>query len=184
MSTLNWKMSPPLFFLVKFSRFLSFPFPSHAGSHPLLKCMLMTDNYQEGFWNKFCEKGEAGNECRHCLCHTCPLKRFISNTDCIQRKTWCRSWLLLTLSHSQLCSHAAIHPLLQRERGGLGKISPIGWAQFYLFANFQNNKKEKGEYGEEGGKGWELILCLWIAILWSMGNSMAKLTSIPQHSWL
>ncbi len=29
-------------------------------------------------------------------------------------------------------------PPLQRERGGVGKISPIGWAHLHLSANFQN----------------------------------------------
>jgi hypothetical protein len=34
---------------------------------------------------------------------------------------------------------SAIHPHY-KERGGLGKISPFGWAHLYLSANFQNNK--------------------------------------------
>jgi hypothetical protein len=61
---------------------------------------------------------------------------------------------------------------LQRERGGVGKISPIGWAHLYLSANFQNPILCKHKYREVGGKGWELTLCLWIDISWSMGNLM------------
>ncbi len=45
-------------------------------------------------------------------------------------------------------------PPLPRERGEVGKISPIGCSHLHLSANFQNNQLEKGEYGEgEDGRG-------------------------------
>ncbi len=34
-----------------------------------------------------------------------------------------------------------------REKGGVGKIFPIGCAHLHLSVNFQNNQKEKGECG-------------------------------------
>jgi hypothetical protein len=68
-------------------------------------------------------------------------------------------------------------PPLQRKRGGVEKISPLGGGHLYLSANFQNSQYEKGEYGKGVGNGWELTLCLWIYILWSIGNPpMPKLT--------
>jgi hypothetical protein len=36
-------------------------------------------------------------------------------------------------------------------------------------------QKEKEEYE----KGWELTLCLGLAIVWSMGNPMPELTLTP-----
>ncbi len=57
--------------------------------------------------------------------------------------TLCRSWLLLALAHSQL-----------REKGGVGKISPIGWPHLYiclLISKTTNRKREKGRgRGREG----------------------------------
>ncbi len=50
--------------------------------------------------------------------------------------------LELTITHliSLSTPYSAIHPPLQIERGGLGKISSIGWALLYLSVNFKNNK--------------------------------------------
>jgi hypothetical protein len=70
-------------------------------------------------------------------------------------------------------------PPLQRERGGVEKISLIGWAHLYLSANFQNPILCKHKYREVEGKGWELTLCLWIDFSWSMGNPIPELTMTP-----
>jgi hypothetical protein len=50
-------------------------------------------------------------------------------------------------------------PPLQRGRGGVGKISPIGWAHLYLSANFKNNKYIcKGRGSKEGrGESWPYV---------------------------
>ncbi len=89
----------------------------------------------------------------------------------------------LTLTHI-LNSVVSYPPPIQRERGGEGKSSPIGWAHLYLSANFQDNRKETGQYGEGGGKGWDLTLCLWVDILWSLGNPLPELSLTQRHRWL
>ncbi len=62
-------------------------------------------------------------------------------------------------------------PLLTRERGEVWKISPIGWAQLYLSANFQNTSTEKGEEGVTAD------LMSLNRLSWSIGNLMPELTS-------
>ncbi len=90
----------------------------------------------------------------------------------------CRSWLKFTLSHSQLHSQLSPTPTI-KEKGWSGEDLSYWWANFHLSAKFQNDQEKKGEYGEGGGKGWELTLCLWIDILWSMGLGNPK----PELTW-
>jgi hypothetical protein len=76
--------------------------------------------------------------------------------DCIQRKAWGMGPYAGVdyYSHYLNVNSVVSYPLpLQKESGREGKISPIGWAHLYLFANVQNNKLQKGEYGERGRKG-------------------------------
>ncbi len=97
----------------------------------------------------------------------CSKKNMVYGTLCQLTITHC-----LYLIVNSIVSYP---PPLQRERGGVGKILPIGWAHFHLSANFQNNQEEKEstEKGEGRGESW-----LWIDILWSMGlgNPMPELT--------
>ncbi len=68
---------------------------------------------------------------------------FTSSWDCVHRKTWCTGpfarvdYYSLYLIVNSVVSYP---PPLQRERGGVEKMSPIGWAHFHLSANFQKNK--------------------------------------------
>jgi hypothetical protein len=41
---------------------------------------------------------------------------------------------------------------LQREKGGVGKVSPISWAHTYLSANNANNQQKKGKYEMKKGR--------------------------------
>ncbi len=90
------------------------------------------------------------------------------------KKTWCMGpWIV------------SYPPPLQRERGGEGKISPIGWAHLYLSVNFKNRFFYVNTSTEKGkGRCEQLILWLWKDISWSMGNPMPELTLIPRPSWL
>ncbi len=70
----------------------------------------------------------------------------IESRGCIQRETWdmgpsAGADCNLTLSHSRLRSRS-FPPQLHRKRGGVGKVSPIGWAHLYLSAyNGTTNRK-------------------------------------------
>ncbi len=71
---------------------------------------------------------------------------------------------------------------LQRERGEVGKISPYWLSNEHvcmclLIPKTTLRKRESTEKGE--GRGWELTLCLWIGILWILGNPMPELTFLP-----
>ncbi len=95
--------------------------------------------------------------------------------------TW--SWILLTLSHSQLRSQLSTLTTKWWEVDWGRCLLLVVYIFSVCYSNFQNNKQEKGE-GEGAWKGWELTLCLWIDILWSMGNPMPELTLTPLRSWL
>ncbi len=80
---------------------------------------------------------------------------------CIQRKTWgIGPYAGVDYESSYLIVNSVVSylPPLTRERGEMGKISPISWAHLYLSTNFQNTSTKK----EGGGEGWELTSCLWI----------------------
>ncbi len=62
-------------------------------------------------------------------------------------------WNLPFMSTASVVSYS---PPLQRERGAVGKMSPIGWAHFYLSANFQNSKKGKGRI-QRRGECWPYV---------------------------
>ncbi len=80
----------------------------------------------------------------------------------------------LTLSHSQLHSQLSYPSSLQRKKGGVGKISPIGWAHLYLSANFQSQFFYVKKSTEEGERRADLMSL--VDISWSMGIGQT-------HAW-
>jgi hypothetical protein len=97
---------------------------------------------------------------------------FIDITEAVfKEKRGVRDPLLeLTITSTYLIDDAEVSspPQTQREKGGVGKVSPIGWAHYYLSAN-NGQPIGKGRVRRGGGKGRELTLCFRIDMLWSMG---------------
>jgi hypothetical protein len=90
----------------------------------------------------------------------------------------------LILSNSRLRS-PAFHPNSKGKGVGREKAFPIGWAHLYQSANFYvfyvNRKRERAR--KRGRKGWwELILCLRIDTLRSMGKPMSEVTLTLNYS--
>jgi hypothetical protein len=58
--------------------------------------------------------------------------------------------LTITLPSLIVDSEVSFPPQLQRERGGVGKVSPVGWAHLYPSANngTTNRKRESTRKGE------------------------------------
>ncbi len=94
--------------------------------------------------------------------HLMPLKiegyLFVCSWGCIQSKTWCMgpyAGVDENPPYLIVSSVFSYPPPSQRERGGVGKISPIGWAHLYLSANFYVNSSKKK--GEERGESWTYV---------------------------
>ncbi len=72
------------------------------------------------------------------------LPMVITIRGCIQRKTWCMdpyAGVDYNSPYLTVNSIVSYSPPLQRERGGVGKISPIGFKNICIWsANSQNNK--------------------------------------------
>jgi hypothetical protein len=68
--------------------------------------------------------------------------------------------LALTSPYLIVDSGVNFPPELQRERGGVGKVSPIGWAHLYLSANYgtTNRKRESTRKGEGRYGSWLYVL--------------------------
>ncbi len=132
-------------------------------------------------WFSHCEKGKCSclqwSYCGYIKCknflqadkHKRTLKwsqliYTVNTRDWIQRKTW----------RSQLSTP------LQRERGGVGKTSPIGRAHLYLSAQISKTTKRKRDNMEKRERRVESWPYVWIDILWSMGWALAS----PCLSWL
>ncbi len=100
----------------------------------------------------------------------------VETWGCVQRKTCAGvDYNSLYLIVNSVVSYATP---LQRERSGVGKISPIGWAHLYLSANFQNRifmSTQVQSRGRERDEHWELTLRLGIDIAWwIMENPMSE----------
>ncbi len=120
------------------------------------------------------EKGKYGEGVRAELM-SLNRHNFLSG-ECIQRKIWC-SWPYAGVDYNST-PLSAIHPHYKGKgvEWGRSLLLVEHICVSLLISKTANRKKESTE------KGWELNLCLWIDMLWSMGNLMPELTLTPHRS--
>ncbi len=114
------------------------------------------------------------------------LLSWAESRDCIQRETWCMGpYAGVDYNSLYLLVNSVVSYPFHTHYKGKG----AEWGRsFLLVEHFCINllipkqpigKRRVPRRGREGG---ELTLCIWIDILWSMGNHMCELTLTPCRS--